>query len=242
MIPKYERIKQDIIKELQDGMFLPGDKIYSEDDLKTKYQVSSTTVVKALNDMVMDGYLIRRQGKGTFVRRNLFNRPVYISEQTLVNSNSKTSNEERLTFTFDNIKYSDVNKLLGDGDLLKVTHISLIDDIAWNVQVRYVLSDHLSKNSKKKIQQGSSLSGELGYAGNLINYPAEMNISSEIFNSEHELIHDLDDDIKDRVGHEDRATIKITRIIKNLDNEPIEYDIRYINPEYYKLSINSNIQ
>ncbi len=33
------------------------------------YDVSSITVVRALNDLAKDGYIVRQQGKGTFVAR-----------------------------------------------------------------------------------------------------------------------------------------------------------------------------
>lgn len=80
MQPKYEIIKQDIIKKINTGEFEPGKKIYSEGELKKIYDVSSTTVVRALQDLVLEGYLIRRQGEGTYVRRNLRHRKVYFDE------------------------------------------------------------------------------------------------------------------------------------------------------------------
>ncbi len=66
---KYEKIKQDILRDIEAGKFKPGDRIYSEGDLKAKYGVSNTTVIKVMNDLVAQGYLIRRQGEGTFVRK-----------------------------------------------------------------------------------------------------------------------------------------------------------------------------
>ena len=81
VLPKYEIIKQNILKEIDEGKFKPGSKIYSEGDLKKIYQVSNTTVVKALNDLVAEGYLIRRQGEGTFVRKNMLHRKVSFSER-----------------------------------------------------------------------------------------------------------------------------------------------------------------
>lgn len=63
MLPKYEIIKRDIIEKIESGEFSTGEKVYSEGDLKRKYNVSNTTVVKALNDLVNEGYLIRRQGE-----------------------------------------------------------------------------------------------------------------------------------------------------------------------------------
>ncbi|HAP5358893.1 TPA: GntR family transcriptional regulator, partial [Enterococcus faecalis] len=56
MLPKYEIIKRDIIEKIESGEFSTGEKVYSEGDLKRKYNVSNTTVVKALNDLVNEGY------------------------------------------------------------------------------------------------------------------------------------------------------------------------------------------
>lgn len=68
-LPKYEQIKQDLLKEIKERKFIPGDKFYSESELKTRYSVSSITVIKALNELTMAGYLYRIQGKGTFVSK-----------------------------------------------------------------------------------------------------------------------------------------------------------------------------
>lgn len=68
-LPKYEQIKQDLLKEIKERKFIPGDKFYSESELKIRYKVSSITVVKALNELTMSGYLYRVQGKGTFVSK-----------------------------------------------------------------------------------------------------------------------------------------------------------------------------
>ncbi len=66
-LSKYEIIKQDLVKEIKGLQFLPGDKFYSESELKSRYGVSSITVVKALNELTQEGFLTRIQGKGTFV-------------------------------------------------------------------------------------------------------------------------------------------------------------------------------
>ena len=36
-IPKYQQIKQNLLYEINNGKFLPGDKFYSEAELKRKY-------------------------------------------------------------------------------------------------------------------------------------------------------------------------------------------------------------
>lgn len=68
-VPKYQMIKNDLKQQLTSGKFENGDKFYTEAELMNIYQVSSITVIRALNDLVTEGYLTRRQGKGTFVSR-----------------------------------------------------------------------------------------------------------------------------------------------------------------------------
>lgn len=80
MIPKYEQIKQDLLAEIKKHKFIPGDKFYSEADIKQKYSVSSITAVKALNELTTAGYLYRIQGKGTFVSKSKVSQSVKFSD------------------------------------------------------------------------------------------------------------------------------------------------------------------
>ena len=68
-IPKYQQIKQSLLYEINNGMFQPGDKFYSEAELKKKYNVSGITAIKALQCLTNEGYLVRYQGKGTYVSK-----------------------------------------------------------------------------------------------------------------------------------------------------------------------------
>ncbi|MBO0445293.1 GntR family transcriptional regulator [Enterococcus ureilyticus] len=80
MIPKYEQIKQDLLSEIKNHTFTPGDKFYSEADIKRRYSVSSITAVKALNELTSAGYLYRIQGKGTFVSKSKVSQNVKFSD------------------------------------------------------------------------------------------------------------------------------------------------------------------
>ncbi len=80
MLPKYEQIKQDLLREIKNHPFIPGDKFYSEADIKRKYAVSSITAVKALNELTSAGYLYRIQGKGTFVSKSKVSQNVKFSD------------------------------------------------------------------------------------------------------------------------------------------------------------------
>ena len=65
--PLYQQIKSLIMRELQAGVWKPGEAIPSELDLAARFKVSQGTVRKAIDELAADNLLLRRQGKGTFV-------------------------------------------------------------------------------------------------------------------------------------------------------------------------------
>ncbi|HLV09289.1 MAG TPA: GntR family transcriptional regulator [Halanaerobiales bacterium] len=67
----YEQIKQRIFKRVNSGEYRAEEKIPSERELCKHYSVSRTTIRKAIDELVAEGVLIRRSGRGTFVADNL---------------------------------------------------------------------------------------------------------------------------------------------------------------------------
>src|SRR5215207_3029693 len=65
--PKYEQVKRSLIAEIEAGKWTAGGAIPSESQLLQRFDVSRPTLVRSLQDLVREGYLFRRQGKGTFV-------------------------------------------------------------------------------------------------------------------------------------------------------------------------------
>jgi GntR family transcriptional regulator len=65
--PLYEQIYQLLRNKIIDGQLRPGDLLPSEAELVELYQVSRATVRQALDELVSDGLIQRRQGRGTFV-------------------------------------------------------------------------------------------------------------------------------------------------------------------------------
>lgn len=68
-IPKYQLIKEELKQQIISGKFENGDKFYTEAELVEMFKVSSITVIRALNDLVKDGFIVRQQGRGSFVSR-----------------------------------------------------------------------------------------------------------------------------------------------------------------------------
>ncbi|MGX7133069.1 GntR family transcriptional regulator [Enterococcus songbeiensis] len=69
-VPKYQQIKNDLQQQIKSGRFENGDRFYTEAELITMYDASSITVIRAIKELAQEGYLVRYQGKGTFVSRS----------------------------------------------------------------------------------------------------------------------------------------------------------------------------
>lgn len=68
--PLYEQLKQAVKEDIRRLVYRPGDRMPSEAELETKYQVSRITVRRAVKELCEEGILVRKQGKGTFVLDN----------------------------------------------------------------------------------------------------------------------------------------------------------------------------
>jgi len=68
----YNHIKLRLREAIQAGEYKPGDRIPSEHELMAKFGVSRATVRKAISELVLEGWLHRVQGRGTFVARPKF--------------------------------------------------------------------------------------------------------------------------------------------------------------------------
>lgn len=61
------QLKKELYEKIAKKEWLPGQMIPSEKELCDAHGVSRITVREALKELVQSGYLIRKQGKGTFV-------------------------------------------------------------------------------------------------------------------------------------------------------------------------------
>lgn len=82
-IPLYYQIKSIICSEIEQGNYQPGDMIPTEEEMIRHFNVSSTTVRQAVTEMVQEGKLYRRKGKGTFVAQSKLKQDLSRKQQSL---------------------------------------------------------------------------------------------------------------------------------------------------------------
>lgn len=82
LIPLYQQLIEEIKRSIEDGKYKYDEKIPTEPELSDIYSVSRITVRRAVNELCEEGYLVKRQGKGTYVRRSKLHRKI-VSKGTM---------------------------------------------------------------------------------------------------------------------------------------------------------------
>jgi DNA-binding GntR family transcriptional regulator len=72
--PRYEMLARDLRERIEYGDFAPGDKLPSENELAALNGYSRGTVVRAIESLVRQGLVTRRQGSGSFVAHRSLHR------------------------------------------------------------------------------------------------------------------------------------------------------------------------
>ena len=65
--PVYKQLRELFLQQIEKGELAPGDRISNEHSLADQFQVSRTTIRRALHGLECDGLIVRFPGKGTFI-------------------------------------------------------------------------------------------------------------------------------------------------------------------------------
>jgi GntR family transcriptional regulator of arabinose operon len=60
-------VKQELLDSIARGEFSPDEPFVTQREIVERFGVSTTTAVRALNELVVEGVVVRRRGRGTFV-------------------------------------------------------------------------------------------------------------------------------------------------------------------------------
>ncbi|MEA4898122.1 GntR family transcriptional regulator [Bacillota bacterium Meth-B3] len=71
-IPIYIQLKEYIRQQIAQGYLSPGSRVMSETEISEKFQISRITIRKAFGELVDEGCLVRKKGKGTFIKEIRF--------------------------------------------------------------------------------------------------------------------------------------------------------------------------
>lgn len=240
---KYEKVKKDIQKKIENGEFKPGDRVYSEDEIKKKHMVSSTTAVKALQELVTEGYLIRRQGEGTFVRKNYKHQRVFFDEELPVLQNLKRNKTQEIQenseiISIKIIKDSRVAKKLqlnSNEDIVLFCRRGTLNEKPWTLSYSYLAFSYLNKIKNIENIRISSLSKFLEEQLGVRVYDAPM---KQIYS----ILPILDEKEANLLKTPKETPVFYSeRINYYPDHNPFQYTETYIHHRYYRLQISTEI-
>lgn len=78
LTPLYQQLMEEIKRAIEDEKYKVGEKIPTEPELSELYSVSRITVRRAVNELCEKGYLVKKQGKGTYVARPKIQRKIMV--------------------------------------------------------------------------------------------------------------------------------------------------------------------
>jgi GntR family transcriptional regulator len=141
-IPLYHQLKQILLEEIEAGSWRPDEVIPTEKNLQDRYELSRTTVRQALNELVAEGYLYRKRGKGTFVARPKVRhgpqRPYGLSGYLRTHGLKPGWRLLAMERTLPPKKALQALELKEQGEVLQIRRLRLADDEAIGVHTVYV--------------------------------------------------------------------------------------------------------
>jgi len=79
--PAYQRVADDLRHAIATGTYQPGDQLPTLAELTTRYSIAVMTARDAIRQLVTEGLVVSRQGKGAYVlRQPSANKSITLSE------------------------------------------------------------------------------------------------------------------------------------------------------------------
>lgn len=229
-IPLYLQVREVLRQEL--NQMEPGQAIPTERELESRFKVSRMTVRQAVDDLVVEGLLIRQQGRGTFVQRpklthELYNITSWTEQLEALGYSPETSDcemeqieaPERVAFA--------LNLAKGD-DVSRIRRLRLASNDPITLMVNYLPSD-LVPGLSEKLRLHESLYEMLEKEWGLV--PSNAVDTVESRSSTHEEAH--------RLKIEPWApVICVTRISYLEDERPLELAQAVSRADRYQYRVN----
>ena len=146
-IPLYSQLKDRIISAINNDELKYGEKIPTEIEIMEQYNVSRTTVRRAIEELVEEGYLIKKQGKGTFVIKNKIERKLTYSYK----------NTQPISFT----KELELNNIIPSAQVIDLKIIDPIEE--FNKMLNINLNDKLIYMKRLRLANNIPTAIEINY-------------------------------------------------------------------------------
>lgn len=228
--PLYLQVKNEIYRRIQEGVWKPDTLIPAEQDLITEFNVSRTTIRQAINILVQDNLLEKKQGRGTVVRpQNLIGHLGKLkgfTEETRERGQTPKSKVLRSEYKDNLIFEQDILNVSEKESILLIERIRLANDIpiaiersCWTKEIGEILKLY-------DLHQAH-------YYEILEQHNIYLKRAKETIRAINATINEADS-LGVRPGE---ALLEMTRISYGMDNRPIEYTKTKYRSDKYQYNI-----
>jgi len=234
-IPKYIQIARILRERIQRQEYAPGVQIPTEIELCEAYQVSRITVREAINKLVQEGWLDRRQGKGTYVvhqklRRNIAKVYSFSSDMRQLGMAPRSRVlslrvEEALPEIAEKMKLPAAN-----GRVTRITRVRIANDVPVLIETA-LIPEYLCAGLALRDLENGSLYRILTEEYRLMPHHAEETYEAIILSREDAVILERDPDVP-------QPAFAIQRVTFLADGVPVEYGTSVGRGDLLTLAIN----
>jgi|TARA_B100000959_G_scaffold74230_1_gene78901 GntR family transcriptional regulator len=223
----YQKVDNIIRQRLIDNVWKPGDALPSEMQLADELDVSQGTVRKALNDMVTENLLFRRQGLGTFVSEHTERRALFLYFSIVGNDGSRLLPESNILSCEEKIPTpEEAEKLqLNQGDMIvQFRRIRFFNNVPIIVETISLPLEHFP-GFGTDVEPPNNLFRFYQSAYGITVAKAEEHLKAVRASAEE----------TDLLGIADGAPLlEIDRIAKMLDSRPVEWRVSHCDTSNYR--------
>ncbi len=141
-IALYNQLKNKIREKIERGDWIEGKKIPTEKELCDMFEVSRVTARKAINDLQDENLLVKKQGKGTFVKRSQIDQSLQKFYSFSKELERKGIKEKAEMLEFDRIVPGDriqsVMNLSKEDEVYLIKRLRLLDEKPYAIEISYV--------------------------------------------------------------------------------------------------------
>lgn len=237
----YKMIRQQIIDDIERGIYEPGDTIPKQMEFAEKYSVSRGTIRKALDELIQRGVLVTTKGRGTIVANYKMSRQQ--AYRPLSFSASKRVKEKKLRSKLIELKELNAEPWLAKqlsisvgAPVIFIKRVRIVEDNPENYQFSYI--------SKAKF---GSLEPDILDLENssLFEYISqETGLYAMMKDEEIRAVHCPEDVAKELHMQTSDPILLVMRTVYSQDNLPLEYceDYECTDIKGLKITTRGNVE
>lgn len=224
-VPAYLQLKNIILDKIKEGIWKEGDLISSERELSEQYSISRMTIRQALGELVQEGFLMKKKGKGTYVCKPKVTQRDIMSFTEIIEKTGGTL--ENIILNFDVIKTPKIlHSIFSEDTVYKINRNRVVDgEVIANelIYMPYSLGKNLNEDNIK-----SSIYKYLESTNQNISY-CDSSINAILCDDELKKLFDVDSEV---------ALLNVNNKVYGVGDKILFFEKAIYRSDKYTLEVN----